>query len=498
MNFILFVFSVFMVSTLSAAKVDDHTGIKQTSQTGVENGLRSKVLIKGNLNSRANILDKMLYYKVPGVGIAVVNNGKIEWSTGYGHITNDPKSARIDEKTLFQAGSISKPITAFGALLLVQQGRISLDADVNLYLKRWKVPENEFTKTEKVTLRRLLSHTAGTNVQGFPGYSLQASIPTIIEILQGKKPIVNTDPIIVISKPGSEVKYSGGGTTIVQLLIEDVTGEHFDDWMQSKVLEPLGMLESTFKQPLPQTYADHAAHGHHQNGVPVEGKWHNYPEMAAAGLWSTPKDLAKFIIYIQEALKDEKIKSLNPYYVKEMITHQKIGNKDIDFGLGLFLKNEGKDLIFGHDGQDEGFIARLTGYAYRSQGVVIMMNNDFGWVLMDEIINSVADTCQWPHFKPIDKKTITIDPSTFSHYPGQYLNGEDKLEIITVNNKLFIDLKKGLGPLLLLPFANCIFFIQEDDLTIEFLNCEEKPNSLTLTDSKGIKTVYKRQLDESK
>lgn len=357
----------------------------------------------------SDLLKRMKYYNISGVSIAVVNNGKTEWTHGYGYIKNDPKSAPIDEQTLFQAGSISKSITAFGALLLVQQGKISLDLDVNLYLKRWKVPENEYTKTEKVTLRRLLSHTAGMSVHGFPGYSSQASIPTIVEILEGKKPIVNTDPVTVLSQPGSEFKYSGGGTTIVQLLIEDITGERFDVWMQNNVLKPLGMLTSTFTQPLPPSYATHAAYGNYLNGVTVEGKWHIYPEMAAAGLWTTPKDLAQFIIYIQAALKGEKTNSLQSFYVKEMITRQKIGDKEIDSGLGLFLVNEGKDLVFGHPGQDEGFIVRLSGYAYRGQGVVIMINNDSGWELMEEIISSIAKTYHWPQFEPTKKTTITIE-----------------------------------------------------------------------------------------
>lgn len=484
MNFILLVVSIFMMSTLSA---------ENTKQTSVENGLRPKVLIVGDLHSRANILERMKYYNVPGVSIAVVNNGGTEWSQGYGYVTNDPKAARIDEKTLFQAGSISKPITAFGALLLVQQGKVSLDEDVNFYLKRWKVPENEFTKTEKVTLRRLLSHTAGTSVHGFPGYSTQAAIPTIIEILEGKKPIVNSDPVIVISKPGTELKYSGGGTTIVQLLIEDITEERFDLWMLNNVLKPLGMSESTFTQPLPPSYALHAAYGHHLNGVVVKGKWHIYPEMAAAGLWSTPKDLAQFIIYIQAALNGKKTTPLQPSFVKEMTTRLKIGNKDIESGLGLFLVNEGKDLVFGHDGQDEGFIARLSGYAFRDQGAVIMMNNDSGWSLMEEITNSIADTYHWPHFEPIEKATISIDPSNFTRIAGHYINGEDKLEVSVTDNKLFIDFKQGLSPWMLYPSANCVFFVQQDDLTIEFLNCEGKPDSLVLTDSKGVKTIYNRK-----
>ncbi len=237
MNIILFIFSTFIVSTLSA-EVSETIHAKEIE---VENGLRLKVLIAGAPHNKGNIFERMKHYQVSGVSLAVVNDGKIEWTRGYGHISDDPKSAPIDEHTLFQGGSISKSITAFGALLLVQQGKLSLDEEVNLRLKRWKVQDNEYTKKEKVTLRRLLSHTAGTSVHGFLGYSAQSTLPTIIEILNGKKPLVNTDPVTVIVKPGTEFKYSGGGTTIVQLLIEDITGEPFDVWVQNNVLKPLGM-----------------------------------------------------------------------------------------------------------------------------------------------------------------------------------------------------------------------------------------------------------------
>jgi CubicO group peptidase (beta-lactamase class C family) len=485
-------FSLLARVSEAAPEIKEEVDPSRTAQIGVENGLRPKVLIAGEEHSGTNISERMKYYNVPGVSIAVVNRGKTEWSHGYGRITNDPKAAAINEHTLFQAGSISKPITAFGALLLVQQGKVSLDDDVNRYLKRWKVPENELTKTEKVTLRRLLSHTAGTSVHGFQGYSTKTAIPAVIEILEGKKPAVNSDPVRVILKPGSEFKYSGGGTTIVQLLIEDVTGEPFDAWMQSNVLMPLGMSESTFAQPLPPSYAMHAAYGHHMNGILVEGKWHIYPEMAAAGLWTTPKDLAQFITYIQSAL-DGKISSpLNSSYVKEMLTRQKIGSKETDFGLGLLLENEGQDLSFGHGGGDEGFIARLSGYAYRGQGVVIMLNNDSGWPLMEEITNSVADVYHWPDFKPIEKKALSVNSSSLISYPGEYVHGEDRIEVSITDNKLFIAFKGSTSPLMLYRSADCLFFVQMEDLTIEFPNCSGKPDNLTLTDAKGIKTIYKR------
>ena len=492
MHYILFFLSIFTICTLSA-ETSEAKMKPSAKQMSVENGLRPKVLIAGELKPKWNILERMKYYKVPGISLAVVNDGRVEWSHGYGYITNDQQSGVIDAHTLFQAASISKPITAFGVLLLVQQGKVNLDVDVNLYLKRWKVPENDFTKNEKVTLRRLLSHTAGTSVHGFPGYSVQASIPGIVDLLEGKKPLVNTDPVRVISKPGTELKYSGGGTTIVQLLIEDVTGEPFDIWMQNNVLKPLGMSESTFSQPLPPSYARHAAHGHQLNGLKVAGNWHIYPEMGAAGLWTTSTDLALFIVYVQSALKDEITEPLNPNYVKQMITRQKIGDKEIDSGLGLFLENHGKDLVFFHNGQDEGFIARLSAYAYRGQGIVIMMNNDSGWSLMEEITNSVADVYNWPHYEPIEKKVIAVDPSNFTPFPGHYVNQEAELEVSIIEGQLLIDFKNGIGPLKLFPSGKCTFFIQENDVTIEFQNCEGKPESLALIDSKDVKTNYVRK-----
>ncbi|MBA3238369.1 MAG: beta-lactamase family protein [Parachlamydiaceae bacterium] len=486
MKTLLFIVSFFMLTSLSSQTAKE----QQSKQSRVENGLRNKVSIAGEKISKANILERMKYYQIQGISIAVINNSKVDWAQGYGHITNNEASAPVDKHTLFQAASISKPITAFGALMLVQEGKISLDEDVNLYLKRWKVPENEFTKIEKVTLRRLLSHTAGTNVDGFTGYSIQTSIPNLKDILEGRKPLVNSDPIRIISKPGTEMKYSGGGTTIVQLLIEDITGEHFDIWMLNNVLMPLGMKESSFKQPLP---AAHAAYGHHLDGVPLEGKWHIYPELAAAGLWTTPSDLAQFILYIQTALKSEKSKPLSSTLVKEMLTRQKIHGKSIDSGLGVFLVNDGKNLIFGHDGQNDGFIGRLSGYAYHDHGIVIMVNNDSGWPLIEEIMNSTADAYSWPNYQFIEKRMIPIDPANFTQFLGKYVNEKDEIDITTANNNLFADFKSPYGPMTLYPLSKCTFFILQENLTIEFLNCESKPESLNFTDSKGVTKLYIRK-----
>src|SRR6202008_2867755 len=195
------------------------------------------------------------------------------------------------------AGSISKPVAAAGMLALVQEGKLSLDEDVNQKLKSWKVPENEFTREQKVTLRRLASHTAGLTVHGFPGYEVGEKLPTLVQILNGEKP-ANTLPIRVDLVPGTKERYSGGGVTIEQQVMMDVTGKAFPALMKETVLDKIGMSDSSYEQPLPEAWAARTPTGTYQDGKPVHGKWHVYPEMAAAGLWTTPGDLAKFAIEI--------------------------------------------------------------------------------------------------------------------------------------------------------------------------------------------------------
>ncbi len=250
----------------------------------------------GEVPTRLSLAGLMRMYNVPGLSLAVIENYKIVDAKAYG-VAEVGSSTPVTTKTLFQAGSISKPVAAAGALYLVEQGKLSLDEDVNQKLKMWKVPENEFTSTEKVTLRRLMSHTAGLPAHGFPGYDVNDPLPTLVQVLNGKKP-ANTDPIRVDIVPGTKFRYSGGGVTIEQLLMMDVTGRPFPTLMHEAVLEKIGMRDSSYEQPLPPDRAAMTAGGTGTDGREVHGKWHVYPEMAAAGLWSTPTDLAKFAIEI--------------------------------------------------------------------------------------------------------------------------------------------------------------------------------------------------------
>ena len=329
----------------------------------------------------------MELYKIPGFSIAVIDNYQIAWTRAYG-VTDAGSNKPVTTATLFQAGSISKPVAATGALFLVQEGKLSLDENVNEKLNTWKVPDNEFTQTEKVTLRRLMSHTGGLTVHGFPGYDVDAPVPTLVEIFNGEKP-ANTAAIRVDVVPGTKERYSGGGVTIEQQLMIDVTGKPFPEFMRQNVLEKIAMKDSSYEQPLPADWAGRAAAGTYADGKAVHGRSHIYPEMAAAGLWTTPTDLAKFVIEIALSKQGKANHVLSEKMTNEMLTPVMD-----EAGLGFFLdkRNPGQ---FGHGGADEGFQALLTMNANSGKGVAIMANSDRGIAAADLVIRSVAKEYGW-------------------------------------------------------------------------------------------------------
>jgi CubicO group peptidase (beta-lactamase class C family) len=337
---------------------------------------------------RVNLQKLMEVYKVPGLSVAVVDNFKIVWAKAYG-VTEAGGATPVTTKTLFQAGSISKPVAATGALYLVEHGKLSLDEDVNRKLVSWKVPENEFTKDQKVTLRRLMSHSAGLSVHGFPGYAVDEPVPTLVQIFNGEKP-ANTAPIRVDLVPGTKSRYSGGGITIEQQLVIDVTGEPFPKFMRETVLDKIGMLDSTYEQPLPAGRAVLAASGTYADGKVVRGKWHIYPEMAAAGLWTTPSDLAQFAIEIALSKQGKANHVLSQAMTQQMLTPQ------IDrIGLGFFLGDKNNPGQFGHGGADEGFQAMLTMFSDSGHGIAVMANSDNGIAVANYLIKSVAKEYAW-------------------------------------------------------------------------------------------------------
>jgi CubicO group peptidase (beta-lactamase class C family) len=326
-------------------------------------------------------------HHVPAVSIAVIHRGQIDWAKGYGvrkHGGNEP----VDSATLFQAASISKPVSAVVALRLVESGDINLDEDVNRKLRSWQVPENEFTKRQPVTVRLLLSHSAGLNMHGVPEFSPDSKIPTLVQILDGDKS-ATPEPVRVVLDPGTVYRYSGGGYIVLQQLLTDVTETPFTLLARELVLKPTGMTSSTFEQPLPKELQLHAAVGHLDDGTPMNGSWHVLPEQAAGGLWTTPSDLASFAIRLWQSYHGLSDTLLPQRLARLMLTRQ-----IDDFGLGLYLPSAGV-FRFQHGGGNAGYRCHLVLSVETGDGVVIMTNGDSGGKVINEVFEAIAFAYVW-------------------------------------------------------------------------------------------------------
>jgi CubicO group peptidase (beta-lactamase class C family) len=361
---------------------------------------------------------------IPGVSLAIIQGGQIVYAKGYGVV--DSSRAPVTTATLFQAGSISKPVSALGALHLVEAGRLSLDGNVNDKLTSWRVPDNAFTTTEKVTLRRILSHNAGVTVHGFPGYDISDSVPTLVQVLDGTGP-ANTTAIRVDTTPGAIWRYSGGGFTILQQMIVDVTGMPFPRFMQRTVLGPIGMTLSSFDQPQPRARAALTAAGYYANRKPVRGRWHVYPEMAAAGLWTTPTDLARFAIEIQKTLAGDGHGVISPAMARQYVTVQKAPS-----GLGIIVQDTGKIMSFTHGGRDEGFDAQLIAFATTGQGAAIMINANDNSRFFGRVLGFVGRMYGWPTTglagtPPAVVQAAVVDSGLLATYAGWYELQENQM-----------------------------------------------------------------------
>lgn len=426
----------------------------------VEQGLLSSVLIKGSPGW--TIQERMKHYKIPGVSIAIINDFKVEWARSYG-VKDLETSEPVTPETLFQAGSISKPVAAMVALKKVEQGKIALDENINNKLTSWKLPDNEFTTKKKVTLANLLSHTGGLTVHGFPGYAVGKKIPTLPEVLDGTQP-ANTAAVRVDIEPGTKFRYSGGGTTIAQLAIMDIEKKPYPQIAQETVLGPLGMTSSTYEQPLPDAIRKKAASGYRRDGKVVEGKIHVYPEMAAAGLWTTPTDLAKFAIEVQFSLAGKSNKVLAKETIAKMVTPFISDN----VGMGFFVEKHGNATYFGHGGADEGFRAGLLVHKEKGYGVAVMVNSDNGGII-DEIYRSVAKEYQWEDFLPQALEVVSVDASKLDAYSGRFLVSPDR--VLTINRegaKLFAQPTADIR-FELLPISESEFIRRDQDIRYTFV-----------------------------
>ncbi|HVG39074.1 MAG TPA: serine hydrolase [Pyrinomonadaceae bacterium] len=411
---------------------------------GVENSLSPYVPVAGRKGW--NIRDRMKAYGVPGLSVAVIRDFRVDWAKGYGWADKSRRQP-VTTKTMFSAGSISKPVAALAVMKLCEEGRIDLDRPVNDYLKSWRVPANDYTDKTPVTLRQLLSHTAGTTQHGFGGYAPGQVLPTVAQVLSGAPP-AQSRAIVVNAEPGKEYRYSGGGVVAAQMAVMDVTGKPYAELLEETVFKPLGMLDSTFAQPLPAKFKRQAAWAYSDQPW-FKGMPYVYPQAAAAGLYTTPADLARFVIELQKAHRGEGSKVIGQRTARTMLaavkTNIEPGFYRTDIALGPFLfqrtDNEGtaSGVYFNHSGLNAGFVANFFGSLEGGYGVVVMANQGEASELLKEIIRSVALVYRWPHYLPDEIKPARVPAEQLARYAGRYRKGEDEVLTFTVENDHLIE-----------------------------------------------------------
>ena len=462
-----------LVSIAAAAHAQVPAGSPATAMAArIETGLRTAGKIVGHPDPTHGIVDRMRYWNVPAISIAVIDSFRVVYARGFG-VTEFGGSSAVDTTTLFQAGSISKPVFATGALRLVELGMLALDEDVNAKLKSWKVPQSRFTMTEKVTLRRLLTHSAGLTVWGFPGYASTVAVPTVPQVLDGSPP-ANTAAVRNDTTPGARWLYSGGGYTIAQLLTSDVTGEPFAPLMQRLVLAPAGMKRSTYENPLPASHANQAASGHERIDTPVAGRYHTYPEMAAAGLWTTAPELARWAIALSKAYNGSDSTLLRPATAREMVSVQVPVPQNYGgnaYGLGVTVTGQGDSIRFGHNGRDEGFVATMFMYPKLGKGLVVMQNGVSGGLAM-EITRSFAELYGLPSPPRTERTPVAIDALSLASWAGEYVLAGPRdtvtMRVTAINDELWFTNTNNRRNYRLWPVGDDSFFEVSNGGTIRF------------------------------
>ena len=459
----------------------------------VENNLMPYAQVAGKEVQTFNIEDRMRFYHVPAISIAIINNGKIEWAKAYG-LADSSTNEKATTKTLFQAGSISKSLNAACIQLLVRENKLNLLNDFRTYLKTWKFPENEFSKDSKITIQNLLDHTAGLTVHGFNGYAKGDSIPSINLTLDGKRP-ANNPKIESFIKPNERSEYSGGGTTVLQKILQDNFDKDYARLLKVKILNPLKMGNSTFSQPLQIRLQRFAATGYMNrkdmglNHAEVPGKFHTYPELAAAGLWTTPTDLAKFVIAIQKSLIGKKESLFDSTLMKSFLI-PRLSNSDAS--LGFFYEKIGGQEYFYHGGGTWGFTSTFYGTLNSGKGLVIMTNSDNG-MIVSEMYRSIAKVYNWKDAGiPQKKEVVNLDDTQIAKYVGDYYCQDKKItfSIRKANNHL--EVRRDDNNFEEMLFSNNKQFFVYSTLTgWEFSLTDKQEYQLLFNDGQGTQTALK-------
>jgi CubicO group peptidase (beta-lactamase class C family) len=462
-------FLVLFITGCQSAKQPQYSPETEERIRQVENNLGDWV--KTQYDTAWSIDERMKHHNIMGTSIAVIHDFRLEWVKSYGW-ADVSEQRPVTEQTLFQAASISKSLNGVGVLKLAQDGKIDLQADINDYLTTWKFPYDSVSKGKPITIAALLSHTAGLTVHGFPGYAQGDTLPSVQQILDGQAP-ANTEAVRSFMEPGLNAVYSGGGTTITQMIVTDLTGQPYHEYMQKNVLDPMGMKASSYMQPPADSKSELLATGYKPDGTPVEGKYHIYPEQAPAGLWTNPTDLGRYIIETALSYNGKSDKVLTSEFTKMRLEPVKE-----DAALGVFVAKKDSGYYFSHGGANEGFTCYYVGDVISGNGMVIMTNSDNG-SLSAEVANSVAIVYGWKdYYKPVFKTVVDVDESILEKYVGQYVAGGSTFTAKREGDKLLISPYPGM-------WVN-VFFTSDTDFFVR----ESRDEMKFITDDKGSVTGF--------
>lgn len=458
---LIFLVNIVIVGRSQTENVNKLDTIQQRIEK-VENSLSPLVLNQGE--SLWNLEQQMKKYNVAGLSIAVIHNYEIEWAKGYGS-TGNKEFPNVTEQTVFQAASMSKFVNAVALMTLMESNKIDLDKDINNYLTSWKFSINENFGKDPITIRQLLSHTAGLSTHGFNGYKTSNKLPSITQILEGENP-TNSDKVEQIQESNKSFKYSGGGTIISQLILSDITNSSYEDFVNENIFRPLGMSNSFYSIEF-EKYPQDLAFGHKGNGKTLNNNYNLYPESAAAGLWTTPSDLAKLIIDIQRSLKTEPSQTLSLQSIKELI--KPTLNKS-NSALGLFTQQEDGALYLQHSGSNRGFRGKFFFGADKGDGVVVMINGT-STEIIEEIIRSVGSVYHWTGFKKlVASSKLNLDDKDLNKYLGSYTLKDREIDVSLKKGSLILS-EKGKWSSKLTALNNSTFVVDivKPQATIEFV-----------------------------
>jgi CubicO group peptidase (beta-lactamase class C family) len=407
----------------------------QARRQQVEESLLPNVAFTGE-TTPADVEARMFEHKVPAFSGAVIRNGKLDWSAAWGALETGGTRAGCD--SLFQAGSLAKPVTLLAALRMQQQGAVDLDKDIATYLASYTLPAGAQTDANPVTLRNLFTHTSGITPGGYEGYAQEQPIPTDVQTVRAEAP-ANSRKVEVLEAPGESLVYSGGGYSVAEIALQDTLKQPFEQLMQQWLLTPVGMRQADFTVPLPAASHAHTARGHRADGSVVPGGWHHHPEQAAAGLWATASDMAAFLIELHKGYVGTS-KVFTQASIRELMANP------IDrHAYGFRLIGEGEDMFLTHYGGTVGYRAGMTLNLRTGDGAVYLANADNGSNLGREFLAAVSRAYQWPVFRGTEVTRTKQSTEVLQSLVGQYVFDEEGPTVVVVleNNVLTLVFPNG-------------------------------------------------------